>query len=64
MPKMKTHKGAAKRFKVTGSGKVMRAQAGRGHLKLAKSRKRFRTLKGDAPLVKGDLKNVKRMIGR
>ncbi|MDR9452255.1 MAG: 50S ribosomal protein L35, partial [Acidimicrobiia bacterium] len=31
MPKMKTHKGAAKRFKVTGSGKVMRAQAGRGH---------------------------------
>lgn len=64
MPKMKTHKGAAKRFKVTGSGKIRRSQAGRGHLKLAKSRKRFRTLKNDAPLVKGDERNVKRMIGR
>ncbi len=64
MPKMKTHKGAAKRFKVTGSGKIMRSQAGRGHLKLAKSRKRFRTLKSDAHLTKGDERNVKRMIGR
>ena len=64
MPKMKTHKGAAKRFKVTGSGKIMRSQAGRGHLKLAKSRKRFRKLKNDAYLVKGDERNVKRMIGR
>ena len=64
MPKMKTHKGAAKRFKVTGSGKLMRSQAGRGHLKLAKSRKRFRTIKGDAPLTKGDARNAKRMIGR
>ena len=64
MPKMKTHKGAAKRFKVTGSGKLMRSQAGRGHLKLAKSRKRFRTIKGDAPLTQGDARNAKRMIGR
>jgi len=64
MPKMKTHKGAAKRIKVTGSGKLMRSQAGRGHLKLAKSRKRFRTLKADAPLTKGDARNARRMIGR
>jgi large subunit ribosomal protein L35 len=64
MPKMKTHKGAAKRFKVTGTGKIRRSQAGRGHLKLAKSRKRFRTLKNDANLAKGDERNVKRMIGR
>ena len=64
MPKMKTHKGAAKRIKVTGSGKLMRAQAGRGHLQLAKSRKRDRTLKRDAPLAKGDARNAKRMIGR
>ena len=64
MPKMKTHKGAAKRVKVTGSGKLMRAQAGRGHLQLAKSRKRYRTLKRDAPLAKGDARNAKRMIGR
>ena len=64
MPKMKTHKGAAKRIKVTGSGKLMRSQAGRGHLKLAKSRKRFRNLKGDVGLAKGDARNAKRMIGR
>jgi len=64
MPKMKTHKGVAKRVKVTGSGKLMRSQAGRGHLKLAKSRKRFRKLKGEAPLAKGDARNAKRMIGR
>jgi large subunit ribosomal protein L35 len=64
MPKMKTHKGAAKRIKVTGSGKLMRAQAGRGHLQLAKSRKRYRSLKGNAPLAKGDARNAKRMIGR
>ncbi|MCH8972284.1 MAG: 50S ribosomal protein L35, partial [Acidobacteria bacterium] len=36
MPKMKTHSGAKKRIKVTGSGKLMRRQAGRGHLRLAK----------------------------
>ena len=64
MPKMKTHKGAAKRIKVTGSGKLMRSQAGRGHLKLAKSRKRFRNLKGDVALAKGDARNAKRMMGR
>ncbi len=41
----------------------MRAQAGRGHLQLAKSRKRFRTLKGSAGLAPGDARNAKRMLG-
>lgn len=63
MPKMKTHRGAAKRIRVTGSGKLVRARAGRGHLQLAKSRKRFRTLKGTTKLAPGDARNAKRMLG-
>jgi large subunit ribosomal protein L35 len=43
MPKMKTHSGAKKRVKVTGSGKLMRRQAGRGHLKLAKGKEHVPT---------------------
>jgi large subunit ribosomal protein L35 len=49
MPKMKTHKSGAKRYKVTGTGKVMRAQAGRGHLNQKKSSRRKRSL--DSPVV-------------
>jgi large subunit ribosomal protein L35 len=44
MPKMKTHKSGAKRYKVTGTGKLMRAQAGRGHLNQKKSSRRKRSL--------------------
>lgn len=63
MPKMKTHRGMAKRVKVSGSGRVRRKQAGRGHYKLAKSNDRFRRLKGDTDLAPGDAKVVKRMLG-
>lgn len=63
MPKMKTHSGAAKRIKVTGSGKVLRRQAGRGHYKLAKGKQRFRRLQGETELAPGDAKVVKRMLG-
>jgi large subunit ribosomal protein L35 len=63
MPKMKTHRGAAKRIKVSGSGRIMRKQAGRGHLKLAKGNDRFRRLKGDTDLAPGDAKVAKRMLG-
>lgn len=63
MPKMKTHRGAAKRIKVSGSGKILRGQAGRGHYKLAKSNNRFRRLAGDADLKPGDAKAIKRMLG-
>ncbi len=61
--KQKTHRGAAKRIRRTGSGKLVRARAGRGHLKLAKSRKRFRQLKGYTELAPGDRKVAKRMLG-
>jgi len=44
MPKMKTHKSSAKRFKVSGTGKLMRAQSGRSHLNVHKSSKRKRSL--------------------
>ncbi len=44
MPKMKTHKSSAKRYKVTGTGKLMRQQAFRGHLNVTKSSKRKRRL--------------------
>lgn len=64
MPKMKTHRGAAKRLKVTGSGRVRRGQSGRGHLKLAKGKQRYRRLAGEADLTPGDEKVAKRLLGR
>ncbi len=64
MPKMKTHRGAAKRVKVTGTGRLRRKQAGKGHLKLAKGQDRFRRLKGDADLAPGDAKVMKKLLGR
>lgn len=44
MPKMKTHKSGAKRYRVSGTGKIMRAQAFRGHLNVKKSSRRKRRL--------------------
>ena len=46
MPKMKTHRAGAKRYKVTGSGKVLRRQAGKSHLLQHKSSKRKNNLSG------------------
>lgn len=46
MPKQKTHKGAAKRFKVTASGKVKRGRSGHSHMLTAKTTKRKRNLRG------------------
>ena len=62
MPKMKTHKGAAKRFKKTGSGKIIRHKQGMGHLLSGKSRKRKRRLKKIAVLKGGQLNQVKKVI--
>ena len=57
--KAKTRKAVAKRFKVTGSGKVLRRKQGKRHILQKKNRKRKRNL-GKAPLVsEADLKNVK-----
>ena len=63
MPKMKTHRTSAKRFKVTGSGKVSRRQANRHHGNERMSEKRLRRLKGDELVSKADEKRVKRMLG-
>ncbi|MEI6361239.1 MAG: 50S ribosomal protein L35 [Actinomycetes bacterium] len=64
MPKQKTHSGAKKRFKVTGSGKLMREQANRRHLLEVKSSKRTRKLAGDQPVAPADVKRVKKLLGR
>ncbi len=63
MPKMKTHRTSAKRFKITGSGKVSRRQANRHHGNVHFTSKRLRRLKGDELVSKADEKRVKRMLG-
>ena len=64
MPKQKTHSGAKKRFKLTGSGKVMKQQSGmRHHLEL-KSSRRTRRLNQDQVLAPVDAKRIKRMLGK
>ena len=62
--KQKTHKGTAKRIKVTGSGKLRREQAGRRHLLEGKPSKRTRRLKGTEAVAKPDTTRVKRLLGR
>jgi large subunit ribosomal protein L35 len=62
MPKMKTHRGAAKRFKRTASGKLKRSKAFRGHLLAKKSSKRKRRLRKAEVLRPSDEKNVKRLL--
>ena len=63
MPKMKTHKGAAKRFKVTGTGKLRREQANRRHLLEHKSSRRTRRLEGTTEVSAADKPTVKRLLG-
>ena len=63
MPKMKTHKGAKKRFKVTGSGKVRRLRAFKSHILTKKTPKRKRRLRQSATLATpGETKNIKRLL--
>ena len=62
--KQKTHKGMAKRIKVTGSGKLRREQAGRRHLLEGKPSKQTRRLNGEKDVAQNDIKRVKRLLGR
>jgi large subunit ribosomal protein L35 len=63
MPKMKTHRGAAKRFKATGTGKLKRVKAYRSHILEHKSPKRKRNL-GQSTLVdKADVKVQRKLLG-
>ena len=62
MPKLKTKKGAAKRFKVTESGKIKRKKAYRGHILTKKSSKRKRNLRKPEYVFSGEKKTVHRML--
>ena len=64
MPKIKTHRGAAKRFRVTGTGKIMRRKAFRAHLLEKKSSRRTRRLGRPTEVTGGDKKHVERLLGR
>ena len=63
MPKMKTDRGAAKRIKVTGSGRLRRRKAFKGHLLEKKSSVRTRRLGREADIAPGDERAVRRMLG-
>ena len=62
MPKLKTHRGAAKRFKKTGTGKIVRSKAFKQHILTSKSAKRRRDLRGTTIVDDADVPRVKRMI--
>lgn len=60
--KIKTHRGAAKRFKKTGSGKLKRNKAGKRHLLTHKSAKQKRNMSGSALVSKGEAKGLFRAL--
>ena len=62
MAKLKTHRGAAKRFKVTGTGKVMRSKANKSHILTGKPAKRMRKLRTRTTVRDVDQKNIKRLL--
>ncbi len=62
MPKMKTHRGAAKRFSLTGSGKVKRSKAFASHILTSKTTKRKRNLRKGTILDKTDEREVKKLL--
>ena len=64
MPKQKTHSGAKKRFKVTGSGKIMKQQSGMRHNLEGKASDRTRRLNQDQVLAPADVKKVKKLLGK
>lgn len=63
MPKMKSHSGAKKRFKITGTGKLRRRQANKGHLMETKSSRRVRRISGETNVSAADRKGIRRLMG-
>ena len=63
MPKQKTHKGTAKRFRVTGSGKIMRGKAFKSHILEKKSPKRKRGFRQETEVASSDTNVVKKNLG-
>jgi len=59
MPKMKTHRSGAKRYKITANGKILRRQAGKKHLLTHKDAGRRRSLSGMVEVFEGNVDNVK-----
>jgi large subunit ribosomal protein L35 len=64
MPKMKTHSGAKKRFRVTGTGKIIRSRANRQHYFEHKPSTRTRRLASAVTLSPADLKPMKKLLGK
>jgi large subunit ribosomal protein L35 len=64
MPKQKTHSGAKKRFKITGSGKIKKQQSGMRHNLEVQSSRRTRRLNQDQLVSGNDMKTVKKLLGR
>jgi large subunit ribosomal protein L35 len=64
MPKAKTHSGSKKRFKVTGSGKLMHRRANRNHMFEHKPSTRTRRLANEVVMSAPDTKKIKRLLGR
>jgi large subunit ribosomal protein L35 len=64
MPKMKTHSGANKRFRLTSTGKVMRRRANRSHLLEHKSSRYTRRLAGEVELSPADAKKIKKLLAK
>jgi large subunit ribosomal protein L35 len=64
VPKQKTNKATKKRFKITGSGRVLRRHAMKSHNLEKKSQKRKRALRRDHPVDGADAREVKRLLGR
>ena len=62
MPKMKTHRGAAKRFEITGGGKLRRRKAYGSHLLSKKSQSRKRSYRNKAEVSASDADSVKKML--
>ena len=63
MPKMKTHRGMAKRVRKTGTGKLMRAKAFKSHILTKKSPKRKRNFRHETEVATADTKVVERQLG-
>ena len=62
MPKLKTNRGAAKRFKISGKGRIKRTQANRRHILTKKTTKRKRQLRGTTAVAAGDQKAIRTML--
>ena len=64
MPKQKTNSGAKKKFKVTGTGKLLRRNAGQSHNLEHKSPKRKRAFSKDLPVAPSNVRAIKKLLGR